>query len=69
LFILPTGGSRLRWPLWPALGLLIYGASTTFGAGDQVWSFALPAAVIFLGIYLLFGAFRRKPGKAGQDTL
>jgi hypothetical protein len=69
LFLLPTGGSRLRWPIWPALGLLLYGASTSFGAGDQVWNFALPAAVIILGIYLLFGALRRKPGKTRQDTL
>ncbi len=59
LFLLPTQGGRLRWAIYPALSLLVFGLF--IGLGDEnLWNIVWPSLILLLGIYFIFGAFRRK---------
>lgn len=57
--ILPNGGERMRWPWIPALVLLVLGALLSIGA-ENMMVFIFPGALILIGVYLLFGAVRRR---------
>jgi hypothetical protein len=59
LAILPTGGTRMRWPWIPALVLLVMGALLSIGA-ENMLVYILPAALILAGLYLVSVAFIRR---------
>ncbi len=57
LSLLPTPQGRMRWALIPAAVLLVMGlliTAATTGILDYLW----PAALIVVGLYLLFRMFR-----------
>lgn len=58
VYLLPVAGGRMTWALWPAGILGLMGAlimSGASGAAQFVW----PAALILLGGFLVFRAWRR----------
>ena len=57
LYLLPTGGERMRWPLIPGGVLFLIGVIIIL-ANSAVLRFVLPAAVVVVGAYLVFRALR-----------
>ena len=59
LYFLRVPGVRLFWAIYPAISLFVFGLFVAF-EGEEVWNLVWPALIVLLGLYLIFGAFRRK---------
>jgi hypothetical protein len=59
LYFLRTQGTRLTWAIYPALSLLLFGLFIGFG-NEDLWNIIWPSIIVLLGVYFIFGAFRRK---------
>ncbi|HSR46638.1 MAG TPA: hypothetical protein VLL77_01500 [Anaerolineales bacterium] len=58
LYLLPPSGGRQPWAIYPAAVLLILAAAFSLAFG-VVGRFLLPLAVIMIGAYLVYRAWRR----------
>jgi hypothetical protein len=58
LYFLPVEGQKLKWAIFPALSLLVFGLFVGFGEED-LWNLIWPAMIVILGIYFIFGAVRK----------
>jgi len=59
VYFLPTPIGRMRWALYPAVPLLVFGAFVAFG-DTAMWSYLWPFLVIGFGLYFLWTAVRRE---------
>jgi len=59
LYFLRVRGARLFWAIYPAISLLAFGLFVAF-EGEEIWNVVWPALIVLLGIYFIYGAFRRK---------
>ncbi len=59
LYLLPTPGGRLKWALIPGAILLLAGCVFLAAAADLI-RFVWPAALILIGIYLLYRTSRKE---------
>ena len=64
LAVLPVQGRLMRWPAYPALGLLVMGlfTATSGSAGSILW----PLVLVVLGLFLLIRASTRRAGPSGS---
>ncbi len=60
LFVLPTPHGRLRWAIYPALSLILFGVFVAYRANDQAWNFVGPSIAILAGLYFLVTSLRRR---------
>ena len=59
LYFLPVDGPRLTWAIYPALALVAFGLFV--GVGErELWDVIWPALIVLLGLYFVWGAFRRR---------
>jgi hypothetical protein len=58
LAILPTGSLRMKWPWYPAAGLLLVGAVISIGA-ESMLGLLWAVVLILVGGYLLLRSFRK----------
>lgn len=58
LYLLPPGGGRQPWAIYPAAVLLILAAAFSLAFG-VVGRFLLPLAIMVIGAYLVYRAWRR----------
>ena len=58
----PRGPRSVRWAFIPALVLLIMGV-LIFAAAQQLINYLWPAALILVGLYLVFRTFRPRPSE------
>ena len=58
LYYLPVNGERMGWPIFPALGLILFGIFIGFEQAE-LWKIMWPVMIILAGIWFIFGAFRR----------
>jgi hypothetical protein len=63
LAVIPVHGRLMRWPVYPALGLLVLGLLTATGgaAGSILW----PLVLVALGVFLVVRASMRRAGPSG----
>lgn len=63
LAVIPVHGHLMRWPVYPAIGLLAFGLLTATGgaAGSVLW----PVVLIAVGILLVIRASMRSVGPSG----
>jgi hypothetical protein len=61
LAVIPIQHGRMRWPLYPALGCLLFGLLIASGspAAAVLW----PLALVALGAFFLIRASRKAPGR------
>lgn len=63
LALIPVHGHVMRWPVYPAVGLLAFGVLTATGgaAGSVLW----PLVLVAVGIFLLIRASKSSAGPTG----
>jgi hypothetical protein len=59
LSIIPTSGGRLKWGIYPAIPLLLFGIFLSFKA-DQYLNYVWPALIILVGLYVLVKTLARR---------
>lgn len=67
LAVIPVHGRLMRWPVYPALGLVVVGLliATAGAAGSILW----PLVLVALGLFLLVRASTRRAGPSGPGAL